>query len=67
MVKARNPDKNFGFQVVRFSDAQDWHKIESETRPRSGIRILTVIQKVWHLANGARIIFDKSTPGVDFL
>jgi hypothetical protein len=32
-----------GFQMVRFSDARDRHNIQSENRPRVGIRMLTVI------------------------
>jgi hypothetical protein len=32
-----------GFHMVRFSDAQDWHKIQSKYRPRFGIRWFTVL------------------------
>jgi hypothetical protein len=36
------PDYLSGFQMVQFSDARDWHKIQSEYRPRFGIRWVTV-------------------------
>jgi hypothetical protein len=35
-----------GYQMVQFSDARYWHKIESENQPRSGFRKLTVFAKV---------------------
>jgi hypothetical protein len=37
------PDYLSRFQMVRFSDARDWHKIQSESRPRFGILWVTVI------------------------
>jgi hypothetical protein len=46
-----NRTRMSGFRMVRYSNAQDWHKIKSEYRPRFGIRWVTVnifVQATFH-------------------
>ena len=44
-VYASNRTQMSGFQMVRISNGRDRHKIQSENRPRFGIRMLTVHPK----------------------
>jgi hypothetical protein len=39
-----NRTRMSGFQMVRYSNAQDWHKIQSEYQPQFGIRWVTVFR-----------------------
>jgi hypothetical protein len=48
MVYASNRTFLSGFQMVWISNVQDWHKIESEYRPRFGIRWPTVLFSLWN-------------------
>ncbi len=42
-VYASNRTRMSGFQMVRISNGRDRHKIQSENRPRFGIRMPTVL------------------------
>jgi hypothetical protein len=39
-----NRTRMSGFRMVRYSNAPDWHKIQSEYRPRFGIQWVTVFK-----------------------
>jgi hypothetical protein len=41
-----NPDKKVRFSNGPDINVQDWHKIESENRPRLGFQMVTVLYKV---------------------
>jgi hypothetical protein len=53
----QKPDTTSGYRMVRFSDARYWHKIESEIRPRSGFRMLTVLDNLQFQFTNCLVIF----------
>ena len=46
-----NRTRMSGFRMVRYSNARDWHKIQSEYRPRFGIWWVTVMFSLGHLSH----------------